>query len=374
MSNKKRYIDKTEQLKKNENLRILRQIDTNSLLDLSSNDYLALAADKSLKNKFHSKYDIDRLKYSASSSRLLSGNSKEYQILESLIASSYKRESCLVFNSGYHANTGILPALTEKKDLIIADKLVHASIIDGMKLSKADFLRYNHTDYKHLESILNKKASSYENVFIVSESIFSMDGDKADIEKLVSIKKRYKAFLYIDEAHAVGAVGKNGLGCAEEYNLISEIDFIIGTFGKALASVGAYVVCDDIYKQYLINHARTLIFTTALPPVNIAWSTFIIEQLSDFNNRRIKLKTVSEQFAKMLNIKPESHIIPFIIGENYKAVKVSDDLKKAGFNVLPIRYPTVAKGTARLRFSMNSDINTDDLRLIIEHLLLNNDY
>ncbi len=368
MQNKERYINEIKYSENTGNLRVLRQIDKDTLLDLSSNDYLGLMSDESLKNEFMNKTDLDILKFSASSSRLLSGNSKEHTTIENLIASSYKRESCLVFNSGYHANTGILPALANKKDLIIADKYVHASIIDGMKLSKADYLRYNHLDYSHLESILSKKAADYENIFIVSESIFSMDGDTADIEKLVAIKKRFNTYLYIDEAHAVGAVGKKGLGCAEEASLISDIDFIIGTFGKALASVGAYVVCDDIYKQYLINNARTLIFTTALPPVNLTWSTFIFEKLSDFNERRIKLKTVSKQFAEMLKVKSESHIVPYIIGENDKTIKASDNLKNVGFNVLPIRSPTVAKGTARLRFSLNSDININDLLPVINTL------
>ena len=368
MQNKSKYINQLNRLKETGCFRSFPEFDSGAMLNLSSNDYLGLMSDNSLTEEFINNYNIKESKFSASSSRLLSGNSREYNYTEKLIAASYNRESCLIFNSGYHANIGILPALAQKNDLIIADKLVHASIIDGMQLSKADFLRYNHLDYVHLNNLLEKKGKNYKNIFIVSESIFSMDGDKADIEKLVIIKNKYKAFLYLDEAHAVGAVGKTGLGCAEEKGFINEVDFIIGTFGKALASVGAYVICDEVFKQYLINHARTLIFTTAMPPINLAWTAFIFEKLPDFNERRIKLKAISQQFANLIEVNSESHIIPFVIGENNAVVEVSNKLKQAGFNVLPIRYPTVPKGTARLRFSLNATPELNQLLPVKEIL------
>ncbi|MBI9065831.1 MAG: 8-amino-7-oxononanoate synthase [Salinivirgaceae bacterium] len=360
----KKYTRELILLEESGNFRKFPEQASDSMIDLSSNDYLGLMQNASLQNEFMQSVDLSKLKFTASSSRLLSGNSNEYTQLENLIASQYQRDACLVFNSGYHANTGIIPALAQKNDLIIADKLVHASIIDGMQLSKADFLRYNHLDYDHLELLLEKKSKHYEHVFIISESVFSMDGDKANIQKLVELKNKFGAFLYIDEAHAVGALGKNGLGCVEEENLIREVDFIMGTFGKALASVGAYLVCDSIFKHYLINKARTLIFTSALPPINLAWSHFIMQKLPDFHENRIQLKKLGQQFAELLNVKSDSHIVPYIIGENKNAIQASQLLKENGFNVLPIRYPTVPQGRARLRFSLNASMKIGQLELI----------
>ena len=172
--------------------------------------------------------------------------------------------------------------MTAKRDLIIADKLVHASIIDGIRLSEAQMLRYRHLDYEHLHSLLVAHREEYDNVFIVTESVFSMDGDTADLQQLCEIKKEFDAFLYVDEAHAVGVRGTNGLGCCEEQACVEDIDFIVGTFGKALASQGAFVICEQLFRDYLINTQRSLIFTTALPPVNVAWTRFVLNRLPDF--------------------------------------------------------------------------------------------
>ncbi|MDA3845345.1 MAG: 8-amino-7-oxononanoate synthase [Vallitaleaceae bacterium] len=364
---KNRYIETLATLKKEGNYRSL-PANSDQLLDICSNDYLSLNKDIHLYNDFLE--DVSRRKYkmSASSSRLLSGNSSDHSTLEHLVASSYQAEACLLFNSGYHANIGILPAIAGKNDLIIADKFVHASIIDGIQLSAATVKRYKHLDYTHLENILKKYRDNFEQVFIVSESIFSMDGDLVDLHQLVALKKKYKCFLYIDEAHAVGVRGKNGLGLVEEAHVTKEVDFIVGTFGKALASVGAYVVCSEVYKQYLVNYSRSLIFTTALPPINLAWTAYLFKLLPDFHYRREKLSALSKEFATLIGVKSESHIIPFIIGENKDAIAASQLLEVNGYNVLPIRYPTVPQGTARLRFSLNTDMKMEDLLPIKEIL------
>lgn len=357
---KNRYIQTLATLKKEGNYRTIPSL-SGKLLDVCSNDYLGINKDKHLYNDFLEELSRKQYKMSASSSRLLSGDSPVHQDLEHLIASAFQAEACLLYNSGYHANIGILSAIAGKKDLIISDKYIHASIIDGIQLSSATAERYKHLDYKHLESILEKNRHNYERVFIVSESIFSMDGDLADLQKLVEIKKKYNCFLYIDEAHALGVRGKNGLGLVEESRLIKEFDFIVGTFGKALASVGAYVVCEEIFKQYLINYSRSLIFTTALPAINLAWTSYIFKLLPDFHYRREKLFTLSKEFATLLNVKSESHIVPLIIGSNSDAIAESQLLKENGYNVLPIRYPTVPQDTARLRFSLNADMKIEDL-------------
>ncbi len=362
------YKQRLEELKATSNLRVLPEAET-ELIDLCSNDYLGLNNDGNLYHEFLDALSRERHSFSSSSSRLLSGNSSEHIRLEEKIAARYQKETCLLYNSGYHANLGILTTLTDKRDLIVADKLVHASLIDGFKLSEADFVRYRHSDYEHLEKILSQKRSLYRNVFIVSESVFSMDGDLADLPRLVDIKKRYNCFLYIDEAHGVGAMGRTGLGLSEEEGVIDDIDFIVGTFGKALCSVGAFVVCSSLFKQYLVAHSRTLIFTTALPPVNIAWTSFLVDRLEQFSGRRERLKRISMEFAEMLGEKANSHIVPYVLGENKRAIEASEALKEAGFRVLPIRYPTVPKSTARLRFSLNADLDLDELTQIKQILV-----
>lgn len=361
METQNRFRATLENLKVTDNYRFLQANNSVDLLDLCSNDYLSLNRDKQLYNDFLNTLIGKAYRFSSCSSRLLSGNSIEHKKLEDLIADSYQSEACLLYNSGYHANLGIISALASKNDLILADKLVHASIIDGAKLSPATVTRFRHLDYLHLEKILEKNRNAYENVFIISESIFSMDGDIADMEKLLELKQKYKCLLYIDEAHAVGTRGKNGLGCVEELQATKDVDFVVGTFGKALASIGAFVVCSNLFKQYLINHSRTLIFTTALPPINLAWTKYIFEKLPELNQKREILKNISTQFSMLLNLKSQSHIIPLIIGTNKEAIAKSLTLKQHGFKVLPIRYPTVPVGTARLRFSLSADMNINQL-------------
>jgi len=367
MTNKSKYIQTIEDLAHNKNLRTFRNDIDSFTYNLSSNDYLNLNNREDLYAQFNDEYSFTKKKYSSTSSRLLTGNSSEYVALEQTLQSSFNREACLLFNSGYHANCGILPALTDSNDLIIADKLVHASIIDGIRLSKAKLERYKHLDYNHLERILQKR-SDYNNVFIVTESIFSMDGDIADLQLLVALKEKYNAFLYVDEAHAIGTRGEQGLGCVEEQNCINNVDFIVGTFGKAIVSVGAYVICDSVFKDYLINTARTLIFTTALPPVNLAWTNFICRNLVQFKQERMSLHELSNKFAQAIGEQSTSNIIPYIIGENTDAIAKAEQLQKLGYLVLPIRYPTVAKGTARLRFSLHAGLKFSDIEPII-HLL-----
>ena len=279
----------------------------------------------------------------------------------------------MVLNSGYHANIGILPALAGKRDLIVADKLVHASIIDGLRLSEAEMLRFRHLDYEHLREILFNHREEYDNVFIVTESIFSMDGDVADLQELCDLKREYDTFLYVDEAHAVGVRGTNGLGCCEEQGCIDDIDFIVGTFGKAFASYGAFVVCDEMFRDFLVNTQRSLIFTTALPPVNVAWTRFILNRMPDFYSYRMKLSGIAEQLRTTLanrgfETRGDSHIVPFLCGSNENSVYMSELFQDNGFFVLPVRYPTVPKNEARIRFSLNAAIPEEDYDCLMEFI------
>jgi len=344
------------------------------MLNLSSNDYLGLGCDRTLWKEFTQseefREDSEYFPGSACSSRLLTGNHSAYTSLEKKLTTLYGSEAALVLNSGYHANLGILPALAFKKDLIIADKLVHASLIDGIRLSFADSVRYTHNDLDRLESILDSRRNDYEHVFIVTESIFSMDGDCSDLPRLIALKKKYAAFLYLDEAHAVGVRGPNGLGLAEECGCIPEIDFLVGTFGKAIASQGAFLISSGLIKEYLVNTMRPLIYSTALPPWNLKWTEYVLDHLSAMKDRRRSLHSVSNLLRNRLgeigmNTSGESQIVPIYMYDNEKAVRISEYLREHGFYVLPIRSPTVPPGSERLRISLNASVTPEQIETFI---------
>ena len=341
------------------------------MLNMSSNDYLGLASNENLRQSFLQQYADNFPSFTSSSSRLLTGNFPVYTDLEQFIAQRFQRESALLFNSGYHANLGILPALTTTKSLILADKLVHASMIDGIRLSQCEFFRYRHNDYEHLKSLLEKNAGKFDRTFIVTESVFSMDGDVADLNYLAQLKTQFpNTYLYVDEAHAIGVYGKNGLGIAEQANVIADIDLLVGTFGKALASMGAYVVCDQILKECLINQMRPLIFSTALPPFNVAWTHFIFERLPQFSKERTHLEQLSaflrQEVEHRTQIMPsQTCIVPYILGENEATLAKAKDLQEQGYYCLPIRPPTVPKGTSRIRLSLTADMTMDEVKQFV---------
>lgn len=346
------------------------------MLNLSSNDYLGLASRRDLRDKFLDELRETNLPLSSSSSRLLTGNFTAYTQLEQLMAERFGREAALLFNSGYHANTGILPALTDKQTLVLADKLVHASIIDGILLSGTSFQRYRHNDFKHLEQLLHKAISAYDRVIIVTESIFSMDGDVADLRRLADLKKQYpNVWLYVDEAHAIGVRGETGLGVAEETGCLSDIDLLVGTFGKALASMGAYLICSRTIREYLINTMRPFIFSTALPPAQIAWTQFLFERLPDLSAERLHLSQISRTLSKALVNRggeiSASHIIPWIVGKNDACLQEAESVQRHGFYCLPVRPPTVPKGTARIRFSLTANIRDEDISRLTAYLTKN---
>ena len=341
------------------------------MLNMSSNDYLGLASNENLCQSFLQQYGDNFPSFTSSSSRLLTGNFPIYTDLEQFIAQRFQRESALLFNSGYHANLGILPALTTTKSLILADKLVHASMIDGIRLSQCEFFRYRHNDYEHLKSLLEKNAGKFDRTFIVTESVFSMDGDVADLNYLAQLKTQFpNTYLYVDEAHAIGVYGKNGLGIAEQSNVIADIDLLVGTFGKALASMGAYIVCDQILKECLINQMRPLIFSTALPPFNVAWTHFIFERLPQLSKERTHLEQLSaflrQEVEHRTQIMPsQTCIVPYILGENEATLAKAKALQEQGYYCLPIRPPTVPKGTSRIRLSLTADMTMDEVKQFV---------
>ena len=343
------------------------------LLNLSSNDYLGLGDRREMLDRYLVTLREAGYAMTSSSSRLLTGNHPLYGELEQTLADLYGREAALVFNSGYHANTGILPALSTRHDLILCDRLNHASIIDGLMIAAAPYIRYRHGDYQHLEELLSDAAGRYRQLFIISESVFSMDGDLADLERLVALKKRYGAFLIIDEAHGVGAFGQKGLGLCEVAGMVEGIDMIVGTFGKAFASVGAYAVMDTLFREYLINTMRPLIFTTALPPAILGWSLAVVRQQAVMSDERNRLQALAARLRNALRerglaVAGESQIVPVVAGGDRQAVLLAEKLAAAGILALPVRPPTVPENSARLRLSLRADLQWEDIESVPELL------
>ncbi len=341
------------------------------LLNLSSNDYLGIGDDKVLLAAYGREFTEKSHAMTSSSSRLLTGNHPLADQLERALATLYGREAALVFNSGYHANIGMLPALSGRHDLVLSDRLNHASIIDGMKIAEAPYQRYRHRDYDHLDELLAGAAGRYRQIFIVTESVFSMDGDLADLARLVALKEKYGAFLIVDEAHGVGVFGERGLGLCEAAGVVQQIDIITGTFGKALASTGAYAIMSSLVREYLINTMRSFIFTTALPPVILGWSLVTLARQSAMQRERTSLLQLADKLRQELigrgfDVPGESHIVPLITGSNTLAVTLSAKLKKAGFLCMPVRPPTVPEKSARIRISLRSTLQWEDIARIPE--------
>ena len=379
------YAEQLDQLRQQGNFRQFRsnqqqgktiEIQQQQMLNLSSNDYLGLASDLRLREQFFDETPNAQRLMSASSSRLLTGNFPAYEQLEATLTQLFHGRAALLFNSGYHMNIGILPALADAKTLILADKLVHASMIDGIRLSSAKYLRYRHNDLAHLQQLLTQYHAddNYERIIVVTESIFSMDGDETDLAALVALKQQFaKVMLYVDEAHAIGVRGQQGLGCAELYDVIDAIDFLVGTFGKAVASVGGYLICDPIIRDYLINRMRPIIFSTAQPPICMAWTQFMLNQIVHMQAQRQHLAALSLYMQQGIQAKgfacpSTSQIVPVIIGDSTATVSKARQLQTAGFYVMPVRPPTVPQGSSRLRICLNTQFETADLTQLLDLL------
>ena len=361
-----RFLSELNDLKTTANYRVLPPDTTRQYIDLSSNDYLGIASRDDLRHQFFDNVTPEALSMSSSASRLLLASQRVYKSFESTLESLYDRPA-LMFNSGYHANTGIVSAIADKNTLIIADRLVHASIIDGIVLSKADFTRFRHNDFNHLVATVEKNKGKYETMLVIVESVYSMDGDKADIDALIDIKRSCpEIMLYVDEAHGFGVEGPSGLGLVAASKAPGEVDIVIGTLGKAAASEGAFCIVDDIVKEYLVNRSRSLIFSTAIAPINVAWSDFIVKKMVEMDSERANLRHLAERLARLIPAgRPEpSHIRPLVVGDSAKTILLSDKLKQLGVKALPIRTPTVPPGTERLRFSLSAALSDADIDVL----------
>ena len=375
------YNKTISELEENSHLRFIRDIEKKEgkyiyingkkLLNLSSNNYLNFADNEEILQRFYAE-GSDRYSLGSASARLLTGTLPVYKELENLITDLYKSGGTLLFNSGYHANAGINSSIAGKGDVIFSDKLNHASIIDGMRLGEAKFYRYPHNNMEALEKLLIRERANFNNAVIVSESVFSMDGDIANLKKLVELKQKYKCILILDEAHAFGVFGKKGLGIAEDLDVLNDVDLLVGTFGKAIGSMGAFVTGRKVLIDYLTNKARSFIFSTALPPVNVAFSKWIIEsELPKTYEKRMKMLELGRKLMQNLTSHRNTflqesrqqfaHIIPVIVGENDRTIELCNILYENGYFTLPIRPPTVPQGTSRLRLSLTTDIEEKDL-------------
>lgn len=339
------------------------------LFNLSSNDYMGVANTGWLQQQFfcsETYQSVRQYPLGSSSSRLLTGNFAIFEQLEGRLAGLFGR-SALLFGGGYAMNVGVLSALCDDHTVVLADKLIHASMIDGILLSKARFKRFAHQDLGGLKQLIER----YENdngcrrIIVVTESIFSMDGDVSDLRALVALKNAStKVMLYVDEAHAVGVRGAGGLGIAKEQGVLDDIDVFVATFGKAYGSMGGFVICHSLIRDYLINTARSLIFSTALPPMVVAWTDFVCQYLVGCDENRQYLYHQSQKLIahiKQLGFycPADSHIVPMVLGDNALALTFASKLEQMGFYALPIRPPTTPK--ARLRFCLNSLVDDEVL-------------
>lgn len=363
------YQNILDALSREGRLRTLHHSNDLNLLDCTSNDYLALGSDENLRKEFISEIVATESipAFGSGSSRLLYSGKDYYAEFEEFLSDLYGKE-VLLFNSGYHANVGIISALADANSLIVSDQLVHASIIDGIRLSKASKRIFPHNDVDSLKKILREEAGKFDRVFVVVESVYSMDGDSAPLKEIVSLKTQFdNMILYVDEAHAFGILGKRGLGLCEHLNIIEDVDILIATLSKAAASMGAFAVISPVLKNYLVNHSRSLIFSTAIPPVNILWSKFMVKRILGMEESRKHLAYIGKEVSQFIcNLTGEgevhsSPIVPFMIGGNKRTLRASAIMKENGVLALPIRRPTVAPGTERLRISLNSAMTDSDI-------------
>lgn len=349
------------------------EIEGKRLLNLSSNNYLGIAGHPRLKAA--AVQAVQQFGCGATASRLIVGNYEIYDQAEKDLASFKNTEAALIFNSGYTANIGIITALASRGDIIISDKINHASIIDGIRLSGADFLRYRHTDMADLERCL-KKAEGKRRKLIITDSVFSMDGDLAPLRSIIELKEKYGAVLMIDEAHGSGIFGENGRGLAEFKGVSEQVDINMGTLGKAFGCFGAYAGGQKVLIDYLRNKARSFIFTTGLPPAIVASVRAAIQVVQEENWRRTELLEKAARVRGQLAgagfdlMNSESQIIPILVGDNATTLEFSQRLFDVNILAMAVRPPTVPLNAARLRLTVMATHSMEELAWAVEQIKL----
>lgn len=398
------FIKKTlDELKKSNLLRKIKTIDKikypyiyinkKKYLLFSSNDYLGLMNNRKLKNA--AKKAIQKYGTGTGASRLISGTYKLHKELENEVAKFKRTQSALVFPSGYQTNISVISSLVGKEDLVILDKLNHASLIDGARLSGAQVRIYPHKNIQYLEKIL-KSSKKYKNILVITDSVFSMDGDLAPLKEITKLTKKYKAMLMVDEAHATGVYGENGGGLIEEYGLYRDVDIQMGTFSKALGGQGGYIAGSKKLIEYLINKARGFIYSTGLSPAIAGANLEAIKMkkerkiLQEKLWKNIKCFTTQAEACdyveggitsrvawsgyikssrRLQPARSQSHIVPIMIGDEKKTLQAAKYLFDHGIYAPPIRYPTVAKNQGRIRISLSAfqrKKDIDKLVLVLE--------
>lgn len=371
-------LHKLEQRKLNNALRGL-PVDTN-LIDFSSNDYLGFAKSEELFKSTHQFLVDNNFKVNgATGSRLISGNHLLYKITEDFIAKFHDSESALIFNSGYDANVGFFSAVPQRNDIILYDELCHASIRDGIQLSNAKSYKFQHNDIEHLELLIQKNVSlitPHSSLYIVIESVYSMDGDSPNLEELVGLCDKYNCYLVVDEAHALGVFGEKGEGLLQSLKLHDKVFARIMTFGKGLGCHGASILGSSDLKSYLVNFARSFIYTTGLSPHSVATILMAYHQLEKdvISIQKLKENIVHFNQEKVqVGIKPmfvysKSAIHCAIIPGNEKVKAVANQLQENGFNVKAILSPTVPEGQERLRICLHSYNSNEEITSLLAEL------
>jgi len=340
-------------------------------VDFSSNDYLGLSGHPALVRA--AKEALEAFGVGAGASRLMSGDLSIHHELEAAVATFKGAEAALVFNSGYQANTGIVPALFGRHDGVFADQRCHASQLDGALLSRARLFRFRHNDPEDLSRLLAKHRAAFRRALVMTESVFSMDGDRAPLSALLEASRRHRCLLMVDEAHATGVFGPQGRGCVEAEGLSGRVDLVMGTFSKALGGFGAYLAASRTVVEYLVNCARSFIYTTALPAAVIAADLAALRLCLAGETRGEELLRRAAAFRDALRalgwtVGGESQIVPVVVGESGRAVALSKSLADRGFLALPVRPPTVPEGSALLRFSLTTAHTDRQLADVVEAL------
>lgn len=350
-----------------------REMAIPSGIQLGSNDYLGLSSHPALKEAIARAIADDR-RLASTGSRLLSGNHERWESLEEEFAGFLRVEAALYFSSGYAANIGLLSSILAPDDTVFSDAANHSSLIDGIRLSRARKVIFPHLDLTQLEDALCQSSRHGQRIIIV-ESIFSMDGDRAPVEQLLTLCEKFDAWLVIDEAHSSGVEGVRGQGVMSRASRHDRVLATVHTCGKAFASMGAFVAGSRTLREFLINHSRTFIFTTALPPYCAAHVSQALKLVTDADAERKHLRELGHHFRQRLQLagfdtgSSDSQIIPLVVGSNENAIRFASALIAAGFAVRPIRPPTVPPGTSRLRLSLNAGLSIDDLDALADTIV-----
>jgi glycine C-acetyltransferase len=345
-------------------------LDEREVVNLSSNNYLGLANHKRVQKaaiKAVKKYGAG-----TGSVRTIVGNMKILEELEDLLAEFKREEAVTCFQSGLNCNIGAIQAIVNKGDLIISDELNHASIIDGVRLSRADKAVFKHSDMEDLEKILKEKRGEYNTVLIITDGVFSMDGDLAKLPEIVELAEKYNCLTYVDDAHGSGVLGENGRGTVDHFNLHGRVDFIIGTLSKAIGVIGGYVASKQVVKEWLLHRARPLLFSTALPPAAIGATIESVKMLMESKEYTDELWNNAKYFKEKLAAlgfdigHSETPITPVMVGNEAKTMEFSRELLRNNVFVSGIVFPTVPKGKGRLRCMISAMHSKEDLDFAIQ--------